>query len=858
MSNSDGMWFDSACTQSLGYVCEYRVPVVKRDGGTVDIPPGMPGQGPPPKTACVSEQDSGLPDSYAELQQQIAMAAADVFVGAAASPPPPDARCVDDWNANGLSIDGSAGAGCRLVNVQSPPGGDCIVNADCASLGANFVCRQVKDDPNCSPVNLGQPNEGGTCRGHSRCGQLDCPPIDPIRCGQIEVCNPGSEQDAGVDPGSNLDAEPFNPSGLFEAGVPEAGSSEVYFDPPILGGKNHSWCKLGPQTPDSVKPANQPSKDKGGHSGGGTNLSFDFDPDLIFDVKANPLSFGEAEMNLHAQAKMVATASLNDFLGQSYHAPIIDVVAGVTAERCRVSSDETHFQVLGLDFIDPNDIPKINSDDAILSPALYDASQKCKVAVDKFKMYGDRAKKAFRDAQQLLAQYHDAKSLGKLLTGNVYCYRNWHCRSKRAVLPGGSTCGLHEPPEITINRLITCYSRAEFGRNRQAQRGRGPGQRLGGDAQPPWPRYQGRLPRQVRGAVAHDRQRAICHRPDSDGFAGRRLRQVWHLRAIGASSSRSPLKLDAQAGNPQRIVHAKVGVVPHAGAGLSAFVGAGVDLGPVAATVGIEGAVTLADVRAPIFAGAGLDMAVESNPRPLPVDVLPPISVAADAFQFVGGAKSFKFFVSYDYGAGIDLLNVLSGEINGRLRIKFFFFSRTWRKRIVKFNGWSFHFDLVSGSSSPDVTTKGQTVSGNTGDPRATTQVSEGRTTMGRSESQLPFMKLALLQPSDIGLPDAGPDAAIEQVSVSTDKVRKFFYDNLCCSALGETCSPTGAPSCCAPNVCLAPVGGVPTCIGPPPPVCVPLGSACASSADCCQPDAGSNYCDGETGLCTFYQKPPQ
>ena len=41
------------------------------------------------------------------------------------------------------------------------------------------------------------------------------------------------------------------------------------------------------------------------------------------------------------------------------------------------------------------------------------------------------------------------------------------------------------------------------------------------------------------------------------------------------------------------------------------------------------------------------------------------------------------------YGAQLVLKDVLKGAIDVRLRIKFLFFSRTWRKNIVTFNGFS-------------------------------------------------------------------------------------------------------------------------------------------------------------------------
>src|SRR5262249_48016239 len=132
----------------------------------------------------------------------------------------------------------------------------------------------------------------------------------------------------------------------------------------------------------------------------------------------------------------------------------------------------------------------------------------------------------------------------------------------------------------------------------------------------------------------------------------------------------APLDLDLFVGDtpsdPAEIAKVGARVTPYASAGLSAFVGAGFDLGPISASIGIEGALTLANVTPPVYAGASLDLQVLKDPRPLLADALPPITTNANAFQF-HAPKSFNFFVKYDYGVSVDLNNVLSGEIDGRL-----------------------------------------------------------------------------------------------------------------------------------------------------------------------------------------------
>jgi hypothetical protein len=587
-----------------------------------------------------------------------------------------------------------------------------------------------------------------------------------------------------------------------------------------------------------VKPAAQQPSGKGGQSGGSAKIKFDFDPDLIFDVNATPQAFGEADLHLHAAAKMLATVSLQDFLGESFTADIINVAAGIKADRCSITSDETQFKIFGIDIIDPNSIPRIDTGNRALSPEAYDASQKCQSAVATFKLYGDRAKKAFRDAQQVLAQYHALRDAGNPF-GPDLCQQIGIAAANVPFFPGGNACADLEPPEITINRLIDFYQNpalGEIGRLKNAAK------------------FLSGASADLRNALtdhvkvdfidrSEEVSRTVVNVPFAIGPIPMLL-QVDIYAQYGITGRFNldlefPELLQSDATAPQRLAHANLGVLPHASAGVSAFVGAGLSLGPLHASIGIEGAVTLADIRVPIFAGAGIWVAVEHDlrlPEPL---IRPPVSEALNLTALGTPPTSFKFFVSYDYGAAVDLLNVLSGEIDGRLRIKFFFFSRTWRKRIVSFSGWSFHFDLVSRGSSPDIIShEDNSVPAGSGLARQTTKMTEGQTTMGRSEQQVPLMKLALLQPADVARPDGGPGTG--QLSKAT--VEKFFYDDLCCAKVNQSCADAGSPTCCPGLSCVGHVCTAPT-------TCQPnVGDPCGevNGKDCCtglRCDTSSNTC---------------
>ena len=159
-------------------------------------------------------------------------------------------------------------------------------------------------------------------------------------------------------------------------------------------------------------------------------------------------------------------------------------------------------------------------------------------------------------------------------------------------------------------------------------------------------------------------------------------------------------ELDQTVDSDRRVAHATVGVEPYASAGLSAFVGAGFDFGALSATVGLEGMVTLARINVPIVTGAGADLVSERDQRPLPGDVLPPVAQGLDAFLF-GAPKSYRFLTSYDFGASVVSTRRSSGTLDGRVRVKFAFFRRTWRKRIAKPTRLPAEtFELVSAESS--------------------------------------------------------------------------------------------------------------------------------------------------------------
>jgi hypothetical protein len=864
----DGLWFDVGCNESLGYVCEFQTPI---SNVPQNPPPGLNSPPPAATTPCVPQAAGGalFQESLSQLTDDLDAAKNDVFVGAAANPPPPGSTCPSDNDfasaAVGLTPPQGAHeftAGCSY-NLGNPRVA-CHKDQDCPSTQ---VCRPIQNDPTCGPPDAGpgdaSPTDADSCKGQSYCVQISCPKDPNTRCDQIEICDPGTLFDAS--PNSVPSAQPFNPAGLFDAGIPDAAG--VYVDPPSGTGVNHTWCHLNPQHPGSVVPANQNPANNGGNSST-PSISFDFNPNITFSVNPNPLALGETNLALNAEASLDADVSLNNFLGQSYTASIVHAEAQLTASRCSVNDSGTALTVFGIDLVDLGVIGIPKFDTATDFP---DFTVQCNNAINDFQSAGNRAKKAFRDAQQLLSQYHAAKATGGVLS-NV-CEQAGIATANVPFFPGGNVCYPGEPPEVTINRFVDFYQ------------GNGTGAlSVLNNAERDLQNASGALSQVFSG---QGKVNGVTV-PSKYSLQFANIEQDESITIISATFPIGPipvlLQVDVFANYgvqgdfdvnlhfddfslfgdppapgtpPKPLAELTAKAMPYASAGLSAFVGVGFDLGPIGAAVGLEGDLTLAEISVPIFAGAGVDMSVVGDDRQAPPDILPPVSLpstgALGAALPFGLPKSTSFSVWYNYGIGLDFDNVLSGEIDATLRINFFFFSRTWRSRVVAFNGWSKHFDLISGGNAPGQSVQSQSTPGGPPTGSSTTPVAEGTSSMGSTQEQVPLTILARLPgpaPNDPPTGDAGNGGGVP-ISVDTSKVEAFFYESLCCT-INAACSiagePQTAPPCCAGYQC---VQAAPqslfgnTC----EPICKNKGGSCMSNSDCCAGATPALVC-GSLKLC--------
>jgi hypothetical protein len=570
---------------------------------------------------------------------------------------------------------------------------------------------------------------------------------------------------------------------------------------------------------------------------------------------------------VYARAALTTKVGLRSFLDlPPLDFEILSAVADIRADRCSLSNSATHFRVFNHDFADMVGVPKFDTSGS-------QVTKDCNRAVGNFVVAANRAKKAFRDAEQLLTQYRQAN-------GNLrdLCPKLMGLLGPDAnvpYFPDGLVCPDNEPTEITINRFIDYYQAPSIGEV----------SRLGTAAS-----KLSAATAALKAGLSKKKEFKTKPRGESVTIVKARfmvgpvpiLLQLDAYYTYGVSGYfeaglEFPFDLltapdDAPPGQeppPKQIAYVRAGVLPYANAGLSAFVGAGAGAGLVSAKVGIEGGVTLGDVKAPIFAGAGVSARVTKDDR-LSKSLDPDLKALADVaglggYTHFGLPKAMKFFVWYNYGARIEVKDILRGELNGKVRIKFGFFSRSWRYRIAKFNGLApIEVNLVSGSvgddpnvglrDSPiDYTTTGSDV------PRMTTKTVEGVTPVGYSENQVPLLVLRPLPLDKLDDPDDGTDFVDTQVG-------GMLYDNLCCakatdpvfsgnrqcSLADERPKPGDLPPCCGILECAALEGGGTRCIEPAG-ACTPQDEACTDDAQCCSDPYYSDFTEGrcEASSCT-------
>jgi outer membrane protein assembly factor BamB len=139
---------------------------------------------------------------------------------------------------------------------------------------------------------------------------------------------------------------------------------------------------------------------------------------------------------------------------------------------------------------------------------------------------------------------------------------------------------------------------------------------------------------------------------------------------------------------------ARARVEPFLHVDVDVFMGVGFEYGVAGASAGIGGVITLVDIRAPVSGGANLRMSAremtssEKESRAWPASL-----TRFKASDFHPSLKQMR----YEWKNNAEMqaaaqLTALSGSLDIRLRVKFLFVTKTWKKRIAQLKGktWTF------------------------------------------------------------------------------------------------------------------------------------------------------------------------
>ena len=663
-----------------------------------------------------------------------------------------------------------------------------------------------------SALRCGQPIKQGTpTGGTANCADSSLFP-DAL-CQQIEICSdPGTTGTSDPTTGGTLGPDqPFNPATLGPAAPTPI--TQYVPDPPCAGGppcsagQNHHWCSYrvdtwnDPVIPAQNRPAapvtprQTPPAGKQGSSGSDL-ITFTFTPDVAFDMSTDPLPFGESSFNVNAHASFDATVGFNLGGPVKGSVDIINAALVLHADRCSVTDTPSQLTILEHDFF-PDSLRFTTGDDA---------KKFCNDTVFAFTNAVDRTKKAYRDAMELMKQYNALKgAIPQKRFPDDFCQQL--VGDPPAGFPVGN-CGT-ETAAATINRFILHYRNLVTGELRSKF-----------DALAAAANLHVQIPADGVAGPPPARETQTIFQATFPIGPLPLLLQVEAFAEYGLDANLSfditPLA-GAASGNFQQIANVTGIARPYALAGVDLFVGIGFDVNGFSASAGVEGSITLGRVSLDAHASAGFGAAVTPDTRDLPADVQaaagPGISATKQTLFPPDGPKNYALRVTYDYGMALDIAQVLSGNISGRLRIKFFFFSKTWRKVLINFPGFSLpSLPLVSG---------GGNIAAVSGDPFS----------WGTVQMPLPF----------VNLPDLTANEVLTGTTVPFDKssVEELFYDSLCtCKADNAACSRNG--DCCGrpTSVCFSDPSGVHPDGSPPGTkfctACRNTGASCNVTGDCC------------------------
>ncbi|HEX2734315.1 MAG TPA: lectin-like protein [Polyangiaceae bacterium] len=924
----DGRWSSQACDNTAGFVCEQikrylPPPITDRP---CDFYPDLTCDSlDPVGDDCVDPSTLGVPDNEADMKaaydtcnekcQVEGDPACDEFCPGWMTVPTTSCDEFDNEEDNSCAIDSSA--------PDFDPTVPCTSSADCDAdekCGQYYECARPDASGGLIPCSAGCPSGTicgttapycidpalksacdvrdadnacvahcfrGTACGHvgGGCASQEEPGFTNL-CDEITVCSPDTVIATTTPVDEGLQPTEFVPEAFFPP-APDAPPALDYepAKPPDCGGVDeppcgdvygigeHPWCHYVPREGDSVRPdgpidVSDDSDAIGDKKGGASSsvLSFSFDPnlELNYDIASfNPLSDDGFEVS--AEASATASATLN-LLGVQGSVKILDGLARVAADRCGFSGD-SYLKLFGVDLL-----PIVLCGDPLEELANYandsEFHDQCEIAITETQKVLNRAKKALRDAQELVRQYKELSAQGLRFSPDLCQQLLGDLDIVPEGFPFAKDCALVDPLQV-VSMFIGYYQHEVQQLVEREQK------MLTGAVQGALPGFKLSIPlnkgssitvsTEAEGEVALPTVKEHASAGvgvDCDDEPAKQTQQITNVQfAIGpipmnltidaflsyGVSGSLDLALDGSAigkvllpdpGQPVQkhdLASANIVVTPYAKAGVELFLGAGFDFGPVAAKVGISGDLTLGNISLPVYGGAAIKLGAEVDTRPPPSDFL---GIMPSYTLLFPAALPQKLTLSagYRFGIDVDVDDILHGTINGKLRIKFFFFSKTWQVKILEFGpAFSLHEHLIHLEDDAEI-------------------ASADTSALAKFQLPVPFPNFAEI----LGLPELSAYNSREfdgvrslqtlaevdpndprYVPFDDSLVGHLLYDGYCeippveCVADGGNCSSEGPDLlCCDERLCVHSSEGGATCQS-----CVLNYDQCTDHTQCCESD---------------------
>ncbi|MBN1656332.1 MAG: C-type lectin domain-containing protein [Deltaproteobacteria bacterium] len=852
---------------ALAFVCEKSRPLAPYCAEEIDCLSEYFGVGPcgPTDEPCVPKEQA-LPTIFAGMSPEEAIQAAtnchlacevcdendeqckqacEAACAANGIVPPPEGSTCEDIG-DSMEI----GEQCLLAEDEDgnpqwypdPTTGDpipCQETADCLQHGdlpTDVVCgfwRQCTVDPGSYPPDAGPPPPPcppGSNPGTQRvCGKpspncLTGQSDDPERCYTTPlICEPAdARQEVETIGFPEGPPTPPCPQDLFEEDpveVPDLTVEYPTWDKPCMpespvcanhdgsGGRGHEhpYCfyqgVMDLPVDNKIDEQYSQTRAKNQNASGSENIiDFELTPrlDLKYHAELGPL--GVPDINVTAGAGLKATVQFNGdklpFGGEPVE--IVNLTAKAYADQCQVTTEGSRIRLFGHDFLPTGG-------------SVYEPVGDCVEAFEAFKKYANRASKAMRDVASLLKQYESAQNDGKRLDLSTLCEAGKVFDDPPEDFPLPMNCA-DQPPESHINELINYYEQqvvalqaagAALADNELTLYNEkvplvGGDEKRGDEEQTLFAAnfMIGPIPVTLEAFIAAHYEIGL-----SVGY------RVQPGQAVAAL-----LGTNVQTGKGHELLAVFVNGGPNATAFLGFFAGVGFHVGPVGAKIGIEAELTLGSINLTVEGGAGLIMTGEPDPRPLGEDLASLVPPGQDGKpQTLIDPLVYDLKLGYSAELSADIQNILSGSINAKLKLSFFFFSITYRQRLLKFNGFCTTEEEMKyfPCHIPILTLGGATTLADL--PWAKVRMSQ----MLPKLKYLPFV------------PEPEPGSAPEAQPADLSQVEELFYDRLCsCVAEGDECISNG--DCCDNLPCADHGTGTKTC------GCREFGESCATTGDCC------------------------